>query len=147
MYFFFNFEFFKILNFEIFRNIRAIHDLSVICYSFLWSLLPDKFTRDTRNYQLLVICHARSNVTSLNFSLKKRSKHNNKITQLCWNCEITDTKIISIKKKGQSTTKKSQSCVKIVKLPIKKVLVFFSLDKDYQVHIRSALRAHLIWTW
>ena len=35
-------------------------------------------TRDTRNYQLLVICHARSNVMSLNLSLKKRSKHNNK---------------------------------------------------------------------
>ena len=107
--------------------------LSVICYSFLWSLLPDKFSnnvqwppiRDTRNYQLLVICHARSNVTSLNLSLRKRSKHNNKITKLCWNCEITDKKIISIKKKGQNTTKKSQSCVKIMKLPIKKLLVFF----------------------
>jgi hypothetical protein len=28
-------------------------------------------------------------------------------------------------KKGQSKTKKSQSCVKIVKLPIRKLLVFF----------------------
>ena len=53
-------------------------------------------TRDIRNYQLLVICNARSNVTSLNLSLKK----------------------------GQNTTKKSQSCVKIVKLPIQKLLVF-----------------------
>ena len=34
--------------------------------------------------------------------------------------------MISIKKKGQNTTKKkSQSCVKIVKLPMKKILVFF----------------------
>ena len=40
-------------------------------------------TRDTRNHQLLVICHARSNVTSLNLSFKKRSKHNKKITKLC----------------------------------------------------------------
>jgi hypothetical protein len=71
---------------------------------------------NNRNYQLLVICHARSNVTSLNLSLKK----------------------------GQNTTKKSQNCVKIVKLPIKKLLVFFFArqglsgpsqmsSKDYQV--------------
>ena len=40
-------------------------------------------TCDTRNYQLLVICHARSNVTSLNRSFKKRSKHKKKITNLC----------------------------------------------------------------
>ena len=33
-----------------------------------------------------------------------------------------------------------------MKLPIKKLLVFFSLNKDYQVHIKFALRAHLIWT-
>ena len=55
-------------------------------------------TRDTRNYQLLVICHARSNVSSLNLSLKKKVK---------------------------TQQNKSQSCVKIVKLPIKKLLVFF----------------------
>jgi hypothetical protein len=70
-------------------------------------------TRDIRNYQLLVICNARSNVTSLNLSLKK----------------------------GQNTTKKSQSCVKIVKLPIQKLLVFFfarqGLSDLYQ--IRSSL--------
>ena len=48
-------------------------------------------------------------------------------------------KLLVFKKKGQNTTKKSQSCVKIVNLLIKKLLVFFSLDKDYQVHIRRAL--------
>jgi hypothetical protein len=32
-----------------------------------------------------------------------------------------------IKKKGQNTTKKSQSCVKIVKLPIKKLLVYICI--------------------
>ena len=32
-------------------------------------------------------------------------------------------KLLVLKKKGQNTTKKSQSCVKIVKLPIKKLLV------------------------
>jgi hypothetical protein len=74
------------------RIIRSISDeLEERITTFSWPR-----TRDTRNYQLLVICHARSNVTSLNLSFKKR---------------------------GQSTTKKSQSCVKIVgncnKLPIK----------------------------
>jgi hypothetical protein len=34
-------------------------------------------------------------------------------------------KLLVLKKKGQNKTKKSQSCVKIVKLPIKKMLVFF----------------------
>jgi hypothetical protein len=64
-------------------------------------------TCDTRNYQLLVICHARSNVMSLNLSLKKKVK---------------------------TQQKKSQSCVKIMKLPIKKLLVFFfSLDNMCKV--------------
>ena len=60
------------------------------------------------------------------------------------NCENTDNKIISIKKKGQSTTKKLQSCVKIVKLPIKKLLVFVftrqGLSGSYQI------RSSSIWT-
>jgi hypothetical protein len=49
-----------------------------------------------------------SNVTSLNLSLKKKVKTQQKITKLCSNCGITDKKIItcSIKKKGQNTTKK-----------------------------------------
>ena len=45
-------------------------------------------TRDTRNYQLLVICHERSNVTSLNLSLKKKVKtqqKNNKAVLKLWN--------------------------------------------------------------
>ena len=74
-------------------------------------------TRDTRNYQLLVICHARSNVTSLSLSLKK---------------------------KGQNTTTKSQSCVKIVKWPTKKLIVFFSarqgLSGPYQIHSPITIR-------
>jgi hypothetical protein len=44
-------------------------------------------TRDTRNYQLLVICHARSNVTSLSLSLKKKVKTQQKnhkaVLKLC----------------------------------------------------------------
>jgi hypothetical protein len=45
-------------------------------------------TRDTRNYQLLVICHERSNVTSLNLSLKKKVKtqqKNHKAVLKLWN--------------------------------------------------------------
>ena len=45
-------------------------------------------TRDIRNYQLLVICHARSNVTSLNLSLKKKVKaqqQNHKAVLKLWN--------------------------------------------------------------
>jgi hypothetical protein len=42
-----------------------------------------------------------------------------------------------LKKKGQNTTTKSQSCVKIVKLPIQKLLVFFfarqGLSGPYQI--------------
>jgi hypothetical protein len=41
-----------------------------------------------------------------------------------------DKKIISIKKKGQNKTKKSQSCVKIVKLLIKKLLVFLQMTNS-----------------
>ena len=69
-------------------------------------------TRDTRNYQLLVICHARSNVTSLNLSLKK---------------------------KGENTTKKSQSCVKIVKLQIKKLLVLKKKGQNTTKKITKAV--------
>ena len=47
------------------------------------------------------------------------------------------TKLLVLKKKGQNTTKKSQSCVKIVKLPITKLLVFFftrqGLSGPYQM--------------
>jgi hypothetical protein len=45
-------------------------------------------TRDTKNYQLLVICHARSNVTSLNLSLEKKVKmqqQNHKAVLKLWN--------------------------------------------------------------
>ena len=70
----------------------------------------------------MVICHARSNVTSLNLSLKK---------------------------KGQNTTKKSQSCVKIVKLPIKQLLVFFFARKElsipYQIRSSSSSDIERIW--
>ena len=52
-------------------------------------------------------------------SLRKKGQNTTKKSQ---SCEITDKKIISIKKKGQNTTKKSQSCVIIVKLQIKNVL-------------------------
>ena len=104
-------------------------------------------TRDTRNYQLLVICHAWSNVMSLNLLLKKRSKHNKKITKLCCNCEITDIKLLVLKKKGQNTTK-SQSCVKIVKLLINKLLVFFfarqGLSGPYQILSSSSSDIDLI---
>ena len=84
--------------------------LSLICYSFLWyTLLPDKFsnkfnvqlTTDSWYLKLSAVghCHALSNVTPVTKSfIKKRSKHN---------------------------TQKSQSWVKIVKLSIKKLLVFF----------------------
>jgi hypothetical protein len=51
------------------------------------------------------------------------------------------TKLLVLKKKGQNTTKKSQSCVKIVKLPITKLLVFFftrqGLSGPYQILIIS----------
>jgi len=60
----------------------------------------------------LVICHAQSNVTSLNLSLKKKVKTQQKNHKA--NCEITDRKLLVLKK-GQNTTK-SQNCVKIVKL-------------------------------
>ena len=50
--------------------------------TFSWPL-----TCDTRNYQLLFICHARSNVTSLNLSLKKKVKtqQNHKAVLKLWN--------------------------------------------------------------
>ena len=69
-------------------------------------------TRDIRNYQLLVICNARSNVTSLNLSLKK----------------------------GQNTTNKSQKCVKIVKLPIKKLLVLKKRSKHNNKSHKAVLK-------
>jgi hypothetical protein len=56
-------------------------------------------------------------VTSLNLSLKK-GQNTTKKSQSCVKIEITDKTIISIKKK-MKTQQKSQSCVKIAKLPIK----------------------------
>jgi hypothetical protein len=48
-------------------------------------------------------------------------------------------KSLVLKKKGENTTK-SQSCVKIVKLPIKQLLVFFSARKGLSIpyQIRSS---------
>ena len=83
-------------------------------------------TPDTRNYQLLVICHARSNVTSLNLSLKKKVKTQQKKSQSCVKIvKLPITKLLLLKKKVKTQQKKSQSCAKIVKLQIKKLLVFF----------------------
>jgi hypothetical protein len=56
--------------------------------------------------------------------------------------KLSITKLLVFKKRLKQQ-KKSQSCVKIVILPIKKLLVFFSLDKDYQIYIRFARNAHL----
>ena len=81
-------------------------------------------TRDTRNYQMLVICHARSNVTSLNLSLKKRSKHNKNITKLCYNCEITDKKVLVLKKKVITQQINHKAVLKL-KIPIKKIISIF----------------------
>jgi DNA topoisomerase VI subunit B len=60
------------------------------------------------------------------FIKKKRSKHNQKKSQICVKIvKLLIKKLLVLKKKGQNTTTKSQSCVKIVKLPIKKLSVFF----------------------
>jgi hypothetical protein len=57
-------------------------------------------------------------------------------------------KLLVLKKKGQNKTKKSQSCVKIVKLPIKKMLVFFfarqGLSGPYQIRSSSSTDMDLI---
>ena len=74
-------------------------------------------TRDTRNYQLLVICHARSNVTPLNLSFPKKFK---------------------------TQKKKSQSCVKIVKLPIKKLLV---LKKKVKTQQKNHIAVLKLWNY
>ena len=65
-------------------------------------------------------------MTSLNLSLKEKVKTQQKKSQSCVKIvKLPIKKSLVLKKKGQNTTKKSQSCVKIVKLPIKKLLVFF----------------------
>jgi hypothetical protein len=79
-------------------------------YIYMYILI---ISSSSRNYQLLVICHVRSNVTSLNLSLKK---------------------------KGHSTTSKSQSCVNIVKLPIKTLLVFKKKVKTQQKNHKAVLK-------
>jgi hypothetical protein len=63
-------------------------------------------------------------VTSLNLSLKKKGENTTKKSQSCVKIvKLQIKKLLVLKKKGQNTTKKSQSFVKIVKLPITKLLV------------------------
>jgi hypothetical protein len=98
---------------------------------------------------MLVICHERSNVISLNLSLKKKVQNTTKKSQRYAKIvKLPIKKIISIKKKGQNTTKNSQSCVKIVKLPIKKLIVFFfarqGLSGPYQMRSSSSSDMDLI---
>jgi hypothetical protein len=58
-------------------------------------------------------------VTSLNLSFKKRSKQNKKKSQSCVTIvKLPIKKLLVLKKKVKTQQKKSQSCVKIVKLPI-----------------------------
>jgi hypothetical protein len=52
---------------------------------------------------------------SLNLSLKKKVKTQQKKSQSCVKImKLPITKLLVLKKKGQNTTKKSQSCAKIV---------------------------------
>ena len=101
-------ELFREWDIFIIGNLLVSFDLYysiILVTTFIW---PP--TRDTRNYQLLVICHARSNVTSLNLSLKT----------------------------------KSQSCVKIVKLPIETLLVL----KKRSIHNKKNHKAVLkLWNY
>jgi hypothetical protein len=53
------------------NHLMRPHDMKYIGFK---HQRENKQNSDNRNYQLLVICHARSNVTSLNLSLKKRVK-------------------------------------------------------------------------
>ena len=58
--------------------------------------------------------------------IKKKGQNTTKKSQSCVKIvKLPIKKLLVLKKKGQNTTKKSQSCVKIVKLPITKLLVFF----------------------
>jgi hypothetical protein len=65
-------------------------------------------------------------VTSLNLSLKKKGQNTTKKSQSCVKIvKLLIKKILVLKKKVKAQQQKSQSCVKIVKLLIKKILVFF----------------------
>jgi hypothetical protein len=65
-------------------------------------------------------------MTSLNLSLRKKVKNTTKKSQSCVKIvKLSIKKLLVFKKKGKAKQKKSQSCVKIVKLPIKKLVVFF----------------------
>ena len=83
-------------------------------------------------------------MTSLNRSLKKKGQNTTKQSQSC--VEIVKLPIkncLVLKRKVKTQQKKSQSCVKIVKLPIQKLLVFFFARQGLS---GPYLRAHLIWT-
>ena len=98
----------------------------------------------------MVICHARSNVTSLNLSFKKKVKtqqKNHKSESCAKIVKLPIKKLLVLKKKGQNTTKISQSCEEIVKLPIQKILVFFFARQGsgpYQIPSSSSFDMDLI---
>ena len=78
---------------------------------------------------------------SLNLWLKKKGQNTTKKSQSCAKIvKLPIKKLLVLRKKVIAN--KSQSCVKIVKLPIKKLLVFFfarqGLSGPYQIRSSSS---------